>query len=183
MTVWVRPGSPAVGVICRDDRETEERMRAMGFEYLIPAGANVAVIASVVEQAVRDAAHTDDPRSARTFSDIASQSGADGVPALPVIPDAGEIRKGAVVAVWGPAGAPGRSTVAVGLADELSRLPRASLLIDADSYGGVVAPLLGAARRIAGPGGPPAGRQEVTPAQCDTLAALCWQLSSRNCGC
>ncbi|QHC01578.1 chromosome partitioning protein [Epidermidibacterium keratini] len=48
-----------------------------------------------------------------------------------------------VVAVWGPAGAPGRSTVALGLADEASRLGVPTLLVDADVYGGAIAPMLG----------------------------------------
>jgi Flp pilus assembly CpaE family ATPase len=50
---------------------------------------------------------------------------------------------GRVVAVWGPTGAPGRTTVAVGLADEAARLGAGALLVDADVYGGVVAQLLG----------------------------------------
>jgi MinD-like ATPase involved in chromosome partitioning or flagellar assembly len=50
---------------------------------------------------------------------------------------------GTVVAVWGPTGAPGRSTVAVGIAAELALLGHATLLVDADVYGGVVAQLLG----------------------------------------
>jgi len=48
-----------------------------------------------------------------------------------------------VVAVWGPTGAPGRTTVAVGVADELSRLGLSALLVDADVYGGVIAQMLG----------------------------------------
>lgn len=39
----------------------------------------------------------------------------------------------AVIAVWGPAGAPGRSTVAVGLALELARGGRRTALVDADT--------------------------------------------------
>ena len=59
---------------------------------------------------------------------------------------------GRVVAVWGPAGAPGRSTVAINLAAELAELADRGavgaahagvLLIDADTYGGTVAQLLG----------------------------------------
>lgn len=50
---------------------------------------------------------------------------------------------GRVIAVWGPTGAPGRTTVAVGLADEAARLGVATLLVDADTYGGVVAQFLG----------------------------------------
>ena len=47
------------------------------------------------------------------------------------------------MAVWGPTGAPGRTTVAVGLADEAARLGISTLLVDADVYGGVVAQVLG----------------------------------------
>ena len=45
--------------------------------------------------------------------------------------------------MWGPTGAPGRTTVAVGLATELARSGVHTLLADADVYGGVVAQVLG----------------------------------------
>ncbi len=44
-----------------------------------------------------------------------------------------------MVAVWGPTGAPGRSTVAIGLAAELAELGHPTMLVDADVYGGAVA--------------------------------------------
>jgi MinD-like ATPase involved in chromosome partitioning or flagellar assembly len=50
---------------------------------------------------------------------------------------------GTIVAVWGPTGAPGRTTVAVGIADEAARLGVPTLLVDADPYGGVIAQVLG----------------------------------------
>lgn len=50
---------------------------------------------------------------------------------------------GTVIAVWGPAGAPGRSTVALGLADALAQRQVSTLLVDADSYGGSQAALTG----------------------------------------
>jgi MinD-like ATPase involved in chromosome partitioning or flagellar assembly len=50
---------------------------------------------------------------------------------------------GRIVAVWGPAGAPGRSTVAVNLAAEFADLGHSTLLVDIDTYGGAVAQLLG----------------------------------------
>jgi MinD-like ATPase involved in chromosome partitioning or flagellar assembly len=62
------------------------------------------------------------------------------VPPEPVERTAG---RGRVVAVWGPTGAPGRTTVAVGLADETARLGVSTLLVDADVYGGVIAQVLG----------------------------------------
>jgi MinD-like ATPase involved in chromosome partitioning or flagellar assembly len=50
---------------------------------------------------------------------------------------------GRLVAVWGPTGAPGRTTVAVGVATELASAGTPTLLADADVYGGVVAQVLG----------------------------------------
>lgn len=75
----------------------------------------------------------------------------------------GEEAPGSIVAVWGPTGAPGRTTVAVNLAAELAGLvgPAGTLLVDADTYGGTVAQTLGlldeapgiaAAARAAGQG-------------------------------
>jgi Mrp family chromosome partitioning ATPase len=58
--------------------------------------------------------------------------------------------RGRVVAVWGPAGAPGRTTVAIGVADEAARLGVTTLLADADPYGGTVAPTVGLPDEIAG---------------------------------
>jgi hypothetical protein len=47
-----------------------------------------------------------------------------------------------VIAVWGPTGAPGRSTVALNLAAELAR-SSPTLLVDCDTYGSSVAQSLG----------------------------------------
>lgn len=58
-------------------------------------------------------------------------------------------RPGRLVAVWGPAGAPGRTTVAVGLAAEIGRHHR-TLLVDADPYGGAVAQQLGIVDEVSG---------------------------------
>ncbi len=52
-------------------------------------------------------------------------------------------RRGQLVAVWGPTGAPGRTTVAVNLAAELAGPSSPSLLVDADTYGAAVAQSLG----------------------------------------
>lgn len=58
-------------------------------------------------------------------------------------------RGGRVVAVWGPAGAPGRTTVAAGLAAVLAtRGP--TVLVDADPYGGSVAQVLGILDEVSG---------------------------------
>lgn len=48
-----------------------------------------------------------------------------------------------VIAVWGPHGAPGRSTVAIGLAAELASRGRGVALVDADTHAPALALLLG----------------------------------------
>ncbi|GAA1059572.1 nucleotide-binding protein [Agromyces bracchium] len=48
-----------------------------------------------------------------------------------------------VIAVWGPSGAPGRTTTAVGIASELAAAGHLVALVDADPYGGAIAPALG----------------------------------------
>ncbi|MEN2738012.1 P-loop NTPase [Microbacterium sp. X-17] len=62
-----------------------------------------------------------------------------------------------VLAVWGPAGAPGRSTIAIELAVELARGGRRTGLVDADSHAPSLALLLGLAEE--GPGFAAACRQ------------------------
>lgn len=51
--------------------------------------------------------------------------------------------RGEVVAVWGPPGAPGRTTVAITIAAELAALGRSVVLADVDTHGAAVAPTLG----------------------------------------
>ena len=60
------------------------------------------------------------------------------------------VQSGRVVAVWGPAGAPGRTTVATGLAAELARRSARTVLVDADPYGGSVAQVLGILDEVSG---------------------------------
>lgn len=59
-------------------------------------------------------------------------------------------REARVVAVWGPAGAPGRTTVAGAAAAELARRGDRTVLVDADPYGGAVAQQLGILDEVSG---------------------------------
>lgn len=51
--------------------------------------------------------------------------------------------RGMLLAVWGPHGAPGASTVAAAVASSAAEAGQRVLLIDADSFGGSLAPMLG----------------------------------------
>jgi MinD-like ATPase involved in chromosome partitioning or flagellar assembly len=57
---------------------------------------------------------------------------------------------GRVIVVWGPAGAPGRTTVATSLASLLASRGERTTLVDADPHGGAVAQHLGVLDEVSG---------------------------------
>ncbi|WP_435743908.1 AAA family ATPase [Microbacterium sp. PMB16] len=71
--------------------------------------------------------------------EVAAALAADPLPARDSLPPSPH----RVTAVWGPHGAPGRSTVAIQLAVELSRIGRSTAIVDADTVAPSVALLLG----------------------------------------
>jgi len=76
----------------------------------------------------------------------ADMPGPDPAPvAEPVAPAPGRI-----LTVWGPAGAPGRTTVAAAVAADLAHRGQETLLVDADPYGGSVAQQLGILDEVSG---------------------------------
>lgn len=57
---------------------------------------------------------------------------------------------GRLVAVWGPTGAPGRSSLAVSVAAAAAARGRRTALVDADAYGGSISQLLGVLDEVSG---------------------------------
>jgi MinD-like ATPase involved in chromosome partitioning or flagellar assembly len=129
-------GVAVVGLADPGDERAAERLRALGVAVVLPADVPPEEVVRALREAVAGPVPAGrgvaDPRAALPVPD------GDG-PA----PAARRPPHGRVVAVWGPTGAPGRTTVAVGLADEAARLGVPTLLVDADVYGGVVAQVLG----------------------------------------
>ncbi len=168
-------GVTPVGVVTRADAAAEDRLRALGIEHLVPSDAEPATVAAVLLEAVRSEPGAAPANRGRLFGDPMNSS---AVPpgSTATQPATSPTRRGSVLAVWGPTGAPGRTTVAIGLADELSRLGLAALLVDADVYGASVGAALGLLDDS--PGLAAACRQAVTTRlSADALAALCWQLN------
>jgi Flp pilus assembly CpaE family ATPase len=176
-------GVAVVAVLAGADANEAEQLRSAGIRHAVPADAGLDVFASVIDLAAGDL--EGELGNDRGFANPSSANGslgrawpgpADDSDAAAGEPAAVAARRGSVIAVWGPAGAPGRTTVAVGLADEVSRLGRQTLLIDADVYGGVIAAVLGLLDES--PGLASACRQAQTRQLDPTvLAALAWQLN------
>jgi len=94
------------------------------------------------------------PRVLHGLAGTAVGAAAGGGPVAPDPDDGiGRVLPGApgrVIGVWGPTGAPGRSTVALGIASETANLGVPTLLVDADTYGGSVAPMLAILDEVSG---------------------------------
>ncbi len=122
-----------VGVVATETSPDAAVLRGLGVDALVSV-PDLAGLAGVVVELLD-----------RETPKLASQQ-PDGRPAVdrggaPEDPDGN--RQGQVVAVWGPTGAPGRSTVALGLASVVAESGVPVMLIDADVYGGSQAQLLG----------------------------------------
>lgn len=109
-------GVAVVGV--SPDALSESKLRLLGVTVVVAATSSPAVILDAISDAL--------------------------LPDLePAASPAWERGDGRVIAVWGPTGAPGRSTVAMSVADECAATGVRTLLVDADAYGGSLAQMLG----------------------------------------
>ncbi|MCW2781839.1 MAG: hypothetical protein JWR35_2288 [Marmoricola sp.] len=95
------------------------------------------------------------PRADHTLVEAVTRAAEEGVVADPesdeeALPPLSDGSRGRIIAVWGPAGAPGRTTVAIALATERAKAGRQTILIDADAYGGAVAQHLGVLDEVSG---------------------------------
>ncbi|MFD1720066.1 regulator [Amnibacterium endophyticum] len=98
-----------------------------GRRHAAALGVREPLDASVSGRELRD-------RLARSVPDAP-----DDVAPAPVTAPSG---RGRVTAVWGPAGAPGRTTTAIALAAEIAASGTPTALVDADTTGAAVAPAL-----------------------------------------
>lgn len=166
-------GVALVGLVDIDDDRAAERLRRLGIARVLPVDSTPEEIAQALRDAVagipapgRDVA---DPRTAIPAGERPAEAMGEAVA------EASAGGAGRMVAVWGPTGAPGRTTVAVGLADELARLGLSVLLVDADVYGGVVAQVLGLLDESPGLAG--AARAAATGVlDGDVLGRLAWSV-------
>lgn len=166
-------GVAVVGVHPAADERARGRLELIGITVLVADDAGTQAMVDAARTAVLElsagalpAPGLSDPRAALP---------------PPVVPPAGveeldgPVNRGRVLAVWGPTGAPGRTTVATSIAVEAAALGTPTLLVDADVYGGVAASAFGLLDESAGLAGAcrlaANGRLGL-----GALTELCWSL-------
>lgn len=137
-------GVAVVGVVTPGDHEGEERLYRLGIGTVVPADASTDQLAQAVARTIEMTGRASD----LSQQDFVMSNPVAQMPSLPPAEDMHQPYEqatgtGQLVAVWGPTGAPGRTSVAVTIATELSLFGVPTLLADADVYGGVVAQILG----------------------------------------
>jgi MinD-like ATPase involved in chromosome partitioning or flagellar assembly len=115
----------------------EDRLSRMGIERILPADVSPTDLGRAVTEAVESGPEVSTAHFSGGFVPLTAETAANCDPP-PYSQGAGRL-----IAVWGPTGAPGRTTVAVNLASELAAKRVPTLLADADVYGGTVAQMLG----------------------------------------
>lgn len=115
-----------------DDLDVLARAERLGITALVPEGDLDALADAVVS--------VDQSADTQVRTPDESETPQESAPG----------RAGRIIAVWGPGGSPGRTTVAVSVAAELARRLSATVLIDADPYGGGVAQQLGILDEVSG---------------------------------
>jgi MinD-like ATPase involved in chromosome partitioning or flagellar assembly len=160
-------GVAVVGMSPADDAAAEQTLRRLGVAHVVAADAPASEVVECLRVAVQALSTT---RPVAASAPVVIEPDADG--------ETGPASGGRLIAVWGPTGAPGRTTVATGLAAEFACAGDDAVLVDADVYGGTIAPALGilddgagfaSACRLAN-----AGRLDVA-----TLAQLAVRVSPR----
>lgn len=163
-------GLSVVGLVPDGDEAAERRLRQLGVSTVLPAGSDGEVLAATLTDpsgvaGIGGAGGVDtrarlgrgpaallpaDPWPAGSplgDEEALSRDGGldwpDAAVAAPDWPDAPQARTGRTTAVWGPTGAPGRSTIATALATLLAARGIQTLLLDLDTWGASVAQLLG----------------------------------------
>ncbi|MGZ4742204.1 MAG: AAA family ATPase [Oryzihumus sp.] len=126
-----RAGVAVVGVHGPADEVSETRLRQLGLDVVVAADADTQALEEACV-AVLQTAPADTPVADADWVPGPAETEPEGVGRA----------EGSVVAVWGPTGAPGRTTVAVTVAAELAASGTPTLLVDADTYGGCVAQTL-----------------------------------------
>ena len=145
-----RLGAVGVAIIAlTDNAEESTRLQSIGVSAVISSVESAALAERISEAVAEFSGHRSTSSGLRDHGFAETGAALQPGPAEPA-----EAREsagtGMVIAVWGPAGSPGRTLMAVNMAGELANEGKSVLLIDADSYGASVGAVLGLLDEAAG---------------------------------
>ncbi|MFW2513139.1 AAA family ATPase [Demequina sp. SO4-13] len=126
LTDLARLGVAVVGVPTTPDAADQLVLIGVG-EVVAPHAADVEIAAAAQRALERLRARNAPVQTAERSRAASSETPGAGI----------------IVAVWGPTGAPGRTTIAANLAGEFAMGGASTLLVDADTYGGAIAQACG----------------------------------------
>ena len=125
-------GVRAAGAVAPGDDAGERHLRQLGLEVVVRSDAP----AHEIEEALAGL-ETAEVAQSPLGADVDGAADAQDTP--PQADGWQPVLESRVLAVWGPTGAPGRSTLALGLAAELAATGARTLLVDCDTYGSSIA--------------------------------------------
>ena len=134
----VDAGAEPVVVTDPDDEPTASRVARMGSASVL-SWREISELPGLVAQRAS---------SRRNGASAPTTAAGPGDDPFASVADNGPL--GRLVAVWGPTGAPGRSTVSIGLAAACAERNLPTLLVDADVYGGAVSSMLAMLDEVSG---------------------------------
>jgi MinD-like ATPase involved in chromosome partitioning or flagellar assembly len=143
-----RLGAVGVAIIAlTDDADEAARLRGIGVASALTGVESAALAGRIAEVVAQLTGSAKDATFGSGLGDTSAalcQRPAEQAD-VPAASGAGRI-----IAVWGPAGSPGRTFVAANIAGELAAEGTSVLLVDADTYGASIAAVLGLMDESAG---------------------------------
>ncbi len=138
-----RHGVAFAGAVAPGDDAGELRLRQLGLDVVVRADAPTHELEdSLAGLGPSRSVRRDGAAGAETTPPAPGVLDGDAMEAEPG-DQPPPVEQSRLIAVWGPTGAPGRSTVAITLATELAALGHRTLLADCDTYGASVGQSLG----------------------------------------
>jgi MinD-like ATPase involved in chromosome partitioning or flagellar assembly len=143
-----RLGAVGVAIIAlTDDADEAARLRGIGVASALTGVESAALAGRIAEAVAQLTGTAKDATFGSGLGDTSAALRQRPADQADVPPASGA---GKIIAVWGPAGSPGRTFVAANIAGELAADGKSVLLVDADSYGASVAAVLGLLDESAG---------------------------------
>ncbi|MET3705834.1 chromosome partitioning protein [Arthrobacter sp. UYEF6] len=143
-----RLGAVGVAIIAlTDDADEAARLRGIGVASALTGVESAALAGRIAEAVSQLTGAAKDATFGSGLGDTSAALRQRQADPADVPPASGA---GKIIAVWGPAGSPGRTFVAANIAGELAADGKSVLLVDADSYGASMAAVLGLLDESAG---------------------------------